>query len=476
MADRIQIQIEEMEALQSRLAGLSSELDEIRSRIRSVDLKRISGSEVKVRLSASSLKSVGCRLDDGDTVDCLSSIAGAVSKMGRYTDAVAGSIGMAADAFAATEKRLAWQFGGVMQGESSMFQSICRIAGFDPDHGKWTPEERKKFNDLISSGKLIIEGGMGMLIHNGVNYLLDSGGLLASYEEKSSLTGMKQTSKIYPGNSMLQTEFKAGFDTMGAKTKFNVKKQKEDEDPTLYFDKDGNPTEGKEEKELGQELDILSVGVSGGVSSSILYSEGKIEGDRGSAEGSIGVGNAEFIGSIQGGFGTYLPGEDGEMELYAGIDAQIGVSVSALNLEGSAEYELIDGVEVSAEGDISVLKGMAEATASIGIIGGEFVMHAKAGAEANLVEVNGEVGVDIGGVKGSVGAGVQVGIGASAEAGYKDGVISLDASLSIGVGVSINVELDVSGLVDGIGNAMESVGNAMESFADGLCSICAWWG
>jgi len=475
MADRIQIQIEQMEELRSQLMSLSSALHEIRSDIRHIDLERISGSQVRVRMSSSVLHCINRRLQDGDTLDCLDSVAGAVNEMGRYTHAVAGSIGMAADAFAETENRLVWRFGGLMQGESSMFQQICGIIGVDPDRSKWTTEQKKLFDDLIRTGKLVLDFGVGTLVHDGMKYFFDNSGVIATFEEKSSLTGLKQTAKIIGGGSMVEASQKLGFDTMGVKTSFDVVKQKENEDPTLYYDKDGNPIEGEKKKKLGQKVDVLSVGASGGMSASIWYEEGRVGDDQAWAEGSIGVGNAEFSGSIQGGFGVYLPGKDGELELYAGVDAQVGASVSALDLKGSAEWELCDAVSLSGEGDISVLDARAEASASFGIIGGEFVAHAKAGAEANLVEVNGEVGVDIGGVKGSVGAGVQVGIGASAEAGYKDGVISFDASLSIGVGVSVNVELDVSGLVDNVGNALESVGNAVESFADGVASICAWW-
>lgn len=475
MADRIQIHIEQMEELRSQLMSLSSALHEIKSDIRHIDLERVSGSQVRVRLPSSALHCINRSLQGGDTLDCLDSVVSAVSEMGRYTHAVAGSIGMAADAFAETENRLVCRFGGLMQGESSMFQQICGIIGVNLDRSKWTPDQKKQFDDLIRTGKLVLDFGVGMLVHDGIKYFFDNSGLIATFEEKSGLTGIKQTAKIIGGTSMVEANQKRGFDTIGAKTSFDVVKQKEIENPTLYYDKDGNPIEGKKKK-LGQKVDVLSVGASGGMSASILYGEGRIGNDQAWAEGSVGVGNAEFSGSVQGGLGVYLPGKDGELELYAGVDAKVGVSVSALDLKGSAEWELCDTVSLSGEGDISVLDAKAEASASFGIIGGEFMAYAKAGAEANLVEVNGEVGVDVGGVKGSVGAGVQVGVGASAEAGYKDGVISLDVSLSIGVGVSINVELDVSGLVDNVGNALESVGDAMESFADGLASICCWWG
>lgn len=472
MADRIRIQIEEMEALRGQMLSLSSALQDIRSDIGRVDLDRISGSEVRVHLSSSAFRSVGCSMSGGKTGDCLESIARVLDDMGRYTHAVAGSIGMAADAFADTEQKLVWRFGAMMQGEGSMFQEICGILGLDTDKSKWTSENHKAFDKLIESGQLVVDGGMALLIHEGKQYLLDENGLLASYEKKTGLSGVKETSRIFDGDGMKERTFKFGFENMGMKAKHDAIEKKKIKEGHRYFDKDGKPIDAKDvkkddSKKLGQKVGVLSIGATKSASVSAFHTEGKIENDKGKAEGSVGVLNAEAHSEVESGFGFYV-NKEGKEVLYAGVDAQMGVSVSAVEIEGSAEYELIDGFEVGLEGDISMLSAEAAIGAGLGVVGGKFVAYAEAGAEANLVEVNGEASVDIAGVKGTVGGGVQVGVGASAKAGYKDGVISFDASLSIGVGVSVNFELDVSGFVD-------NVGNAVQSFADGLSSICGWW-
>ena len=124
------------------------------------------------------------------------------------------------------------------------------------------------------------------------------------------------------------------------------------------------------------------------------------------SKGNIGIGNLGEKASAVGGFGVYLPGKNGEIQYYAGGAVEVGLSASALEMEGSAEYELCDWVDLSAEGDVSVLAGELTAGAGLGIIGGQFAAYVEAGAEANLVEVNGEIGLDVGGVKGTVGAGV----------------------------------------------------------------------
>lgn len=58
------------------------------------------------------------------------------------------------------------------------------------------------------------------------------------------------------------------------------------------------------------------------------------------------------------------------------------------------------------------------------------------------------MGVNIlgGEVEGKVG--VNFGIGAHADLGYKDGVIKADVGLSVGLGVSAAVEIDIGGMVN----------------------------
>lgn len=469
MADRIRIQTEQMQEISSQMTRLSSALRDIESRIRGLHIDRESGSEVEVRLPSGKLSSVECSLRSGEAAECLRKLSGVVNEMSRYTHAVAGSIGMAADAFDDTERMLTARFGALMGGEGSLFAGVCGVLGYDSDRSKWTSEMHDRFHSLISKGQLIIDGSMAMLIYGGVNYLFAGGGLIATFEETSGLSGVKRTAKLQAGHSLLEAQMEAGILSVGAQTKFTPLKKKKISEDSVTIDEDGNVVSGEEKKKLGQKLDILSIGASGSVSASAWHESGMYVGEHGSAEGSVDILTAEVHGSVKGGLGVYLPGKDGKSELYLGVDAEMGASVSAIDIKGSAEYELCDAVELSASGDVSVMTAGAYAAGGLGIVGGELVAYAKAGAEANLVEVNGEVGVDIGGVKGTVGAGVQVGVGASAEAGYKDGKITLDASVSLGVGVSINVELDIGGAID-------NVGNAIQSFADGLSSISAWWG
>ncbi|MGN0996883.1 MAG: hypothetical protein ACI4PG_08225 [Candidatus Ventricola sp.] len=469
MADRIRIQIEQMEELSNQLSQLASALSALDGEIRSVGLDRTSGSDVKLHLSCGTLRSTGQRVRGSNVRDCLNGLSRAAADLSRYTHAVAGSIGMSANAFADMERTLANRFSSLLNGNSATFGGICQALGFPGDMSRWTPKMRDEYRHLLTSGALVVDGNMALLKRGTTRYLIGPNGLLAELDEKTGLSGSKQTVKLFSGDSMFKSTVQTGLHVAGAKSKFEPIEQQKLFEDKVRLDTNGNPVTGDDPKDkLGQRVDILSAGVSASEAVSAWYRGGKAEGDNYKLEGEIGIGNAEVSGSIVGGFGTYLPGKDGKLHLNVGGQAEIGASVSALEMKGSAEYELCDAVSLSAGGDVSVMSGELEASAALGIIDGKFAAYASAGAEANLVEANGEVGVDIAGVKGIVGAGVQVGIGASAKAGYKDGVISLDASLSFGVGASVNLELDVSGLVD-------NVGEAVGSFVDGLGSISAWW-
>jgi len=468
MADQIRVHTEQMLELGRQAVRVSSAIDEIESQIRRLHLDRESGALARAQLHSAVLGCTGHGLRSGNMNECLESIAGTLNEVSRYTNALAGSIGMAADAFSDTERSLVVRFGGLMKGDSNVFRAICAVLHYDPDQKNWTLEMRNEFIQLINKGLIAVDGGIALLIHDGTNYLFDQNGLLATYEAKTGLSGIKTTTKIYPGNSMYEGKFQAGFLKGGLKHDVI-------EPNKIQYDKDGNKIEKTEEKKLGDKLKLLSIGVSGSQAVSAWYQQASVGNEHGEVEVSVGMLNAEAHGSVQGGFGVYLPGKDGKKTLYAGIDVEAGASVSALELKESAKYELCDMFGVSAESDVSVMKASATAGAGLGVVDGKVVAYAKAGAEANLVEVNGEVGLNVGGIEGKVGAGVQVGVGASAEAGYKDGVIKFDASVSVGVGVSINVELDVSGFVDNIGKAAESVGNAIGAVSDGISSICGWF-
>lgn len=486
MADRIRIQTELLEEIRSRLIDVSSALSRLGVQIRNIDVNRVSGSEVRIPLSFSSFSSIGCRMDGGSTLDCLRGLSYAAQEMGDYTRSVAGGVGVAADAFADTERGLALRFGGLMHAENGLFQNICDVIGFDSDVSHWTPEMQREFLEMQEDGRIVIDGNLALVIGGVVTQLIGPGGIIASFFQNSDSSGDHVTTKLDAPHISLKAE--GGISNFGPSGKTSVIDQNKIEEYKEYYDRNGNQTD-KTKKKLGERVQFLTAGISTGKTVSAWAEQGCLEGENYTASTQIGIGNIGATSYLNGGFGVYLPGKDGEMQLYLGGKGKIGVSASAIDLNASLEYELCDNVDLSVDGEVGLLSGKAELSAGFGIVGGELMGYAQIGAEANLIELEGKIGVDIGGVQGSVGADVKVGIGATAKAGYQDGVISFEIGASLGIGASINVELDVSNVVEGIGNALNDVGEAVEgignaigevgnavgSFVGGICSFCAWW-
>ena len=196
-------------------------------------------------------------------------------------------------------------------------------------------------------------------------------------------------------------------------------------------------------------------------------------GDHGSAY--FTVGNAEAHASIAGGFYAY--NADGKRIFSPGVKAEVGVSATAL--KGGVTGQLGDDM-LGVTGSVDAAAGKVEAKASIELgaldKNGRPQLNVEASAEAIAVEATGSVKANIlgGGIEGKVG--VNVGIGAHAKIGIKDGIIKCDIGASIGLGVSADIEIDVGGMVDtAIENAekiADAAGDAVEAVSD--AAEAAW--
>lgn len=159
--------------------------------------------------------------------------------------------------------------------------------------------------------------------------------------------------------------------------------------------------------------------------------------------------------------------------LSAGVSA--GASVSVLHMEGEAQLGN-DTLGIYGQVEVDALKAGLKGDASIGLYDkdGNFSpnVHAGVEAEAILAEASLKGGVKIAGTDIGVKGGVNVGFGAHADVGFKDGKFTADLGASLGVGLSLKVDIDVSGTVDavcdtaksvldGIGTAAESAGKAI---------------
>lgn len=163
----------------------------------------------------------------------------------------------------------------------------------------------------------------------------------------------------------------------------------------------------------------------------------------------------------------YTDPSTGKKKLRAAAGASLGYTLSAFST--SAEAQLGDsnlGAYVKGEAAAGKLEAKASGVIGLRDAKGKFnpTAHGKLSAEAIAAEASVKGGVKIAGADVGVKASVNVGIGAHAEAGYKDGVLSLDIGASLGVGGSVKLEIDVGGMVDAACGAAKSVWGAFTSW------------
>lgn len=247
-----------------------------------------------------------------------------------------------------------------------------------------------------------------------------------------------------------------------------------EEKETKYYDSFGNeiskndaPTFYKKELTLAELKKSVSANVS-------LY-DGTFTNDLlGGGSVNVVVGNAEAHANVSSGF--YVMGADGEKKFSPGVNAEVGASVTALDIEW--EQQWLGDEMLGLNSDVEVKAGDAGAKADIGVqIYGEDgklkpQFGASAKAEATAAELEGSVGVNVLGGEVGVSGSVSVGIGAHADVGYKDGVFKFDIGVSIGLGGSVGAEVDIGGMVDTVCDTAESSWNGLKK---GWKTVTSWF-
>lgn len=237
-----------------------------------------------------------------------------------------------------------------------------------------------------------------------------------------------------------------------------------EEKETKYYDSFGNeiskddaPTFYKKEMTLAELKKSISANAS-------LY-DGTFTNDLlGGGSVNVVMGNAEAHANISA--GLYVMGADGEKKFSPGVNAEVGASVTALDVEW--EQQWLGDEMLGLNSDVEVKAGDAGAKADIGVqLYGEDgklkpQFGASAKAEATAAELEGSLGVNVLGGEVGVSGSVSVGVGAHADVGYKDGVFKFDIGASIGLGGSVGSEVDIGGMVDTVCDAAESAWNGLE--------------
>lgn len=242
----------------------------------------------------------------------------------------------------------------------------------------------------------------------------------------------------------------------------------QDKDGNLYnsegkqIDKDGNLVENgktinpKDHDPLKREATLLEASREASVSKSIF--EGKYKYGEGN-EISAKVGNAEAHASLAA--GLYVLDGNGNKIFSPGVDAEVGTSVTALEVDWKQQWVGDKNLGLNTDAKVTVGKAEAQASATGQIFGKDGKLNVQAGvkgsAEAIAAKAEGKVGLNVAGGEVSAKGGVQVGIGAHADVGYRNGVIKCDVGAAIGVGVSLDVEVDVGGMVNTVVGKARSI-------------------
>ena len=245
----------------------------------------------------------------------------------------------------------------------------------------------------------------------------------------------------------------------------------EDKD-TTYYDKDGNIIDKKDAPTF-YKRQITLAEIKKQVQASVSIYKGTYDlGDWG--EVNVTVGEAEAHAGVSA--GLYVIGADGEKKFSPGVNAEVGASVTAL--EAGWENQLLgdENLGLNADAKVTVGKAEAKADATAQIFGDDgkldIQLGASAKAEAIAAEAEASAGINVLGGEVGVKGSVNVGIGAHADVGYRDGIFKVDIGASLGIGASVSFDVDVGGMVDTISDTATA---AWDGIKDGWNKFTSWF-
>lgn len=245
----------------------------------------------------------------------------------------------------------------------------------------------------------------------------------------------------------------------------------EDKD-TTYYDKDGNIINKKDAPTFyKRQITLAEIKKQVQVSAS-LYKGNYDLGDWGEVD--VTVGEAEAHASVSA--GLYVIGADGEKKFSPGVNAEVGASVTALEVGWENQLLGDENLGINADANVTVGQASAKVDATAQIFGDDGKLNmqlgASAKAEAIAAEVEGSVGVNVFGGEVGVKGGVNVGIGAHADVGYRNGIAKVDIGASLGIGASVSIEVDIGGMVDTISDTAEA---AWDGIKNGWKTFKSWF-
>lgn len=457
MANKIYINTDIYAHIADRLMDLSHELSECAASLSHVDTDRAAGGQLRIHLGGC-LASTGDALPSGWISSCVRSLRQIICELRDHTSDAADSVRQAMNLFEAVEAELSGM--ELRASRPAVFTNGRELAfaiGVGASILGEAVSDRAMQTITDGDAALAIGGDFAELIIGGIPIAACVGGL-ANPGAVSLIAPLIGRKPLIGDPNAVREMFESSVphslsDLWTA---------------DISVQAGGTDDLGRNDFEHVSPLaDRLSAGtISAGIGGSTSVWSAERTDTNGGLSASVTADLLKVSGEIGASAGLYAMevAEDGSTSyrLSPGAEARIGASAAAFEAGASANYELIDGVDVHTSVTGTVGEATANAEAKIGIVDGEVNLYAGAELEAIAGEVTGDVGINVAGVDGTVSASLNYGIGAHAEAGLEDGVFKVDVGVSVGVGGSIGFELDV-------GEALDNVVDAITGF-----SVSAW--
>ena len=475
MADRIKMDTDQLEAWAEQLGQVSGALSQAEAALRRVSTGEDWWRKVNMNRSIY-LKDAGRNVSISGGRDAVRELISAIDLYQDRTKQLKNVLNKNAGVFADAESEVLGLAQGSTQGNDSdvynaakkFSDAFAKVLKFHGSYDSWSKQMKEQYDALLKKFTEYTVNDDGDYVFTGedIALIIGANGFLKQvYEHSSNFLHREETTRNYKedgGYSEKKEEW--GFEALKGKHKFkegekNLWEKNNKDGKRFLGDKDGAET-----KRVGT---IFAAGYE---------QSGKVAKwhDEGSRSYGIASGNyssdalyAEYNYGITGGLYVSKVGKDGKeyFVFEPGVHAEVGGSAGVW--QGSADGRLGNDVfAVTGECGASFVEAEGKAELNLGIVDGKFAASAKASAEVNLVKAEGSVGVDIMGVEGKIGGSVSVGVGAHADIGYHDGKFRFDLGASVGVGGSITGEIDVSGLVENIGDAVDTLADAASDIGD----------
>lgn len=452
MADRIYANTDTYQQIARRLNLLAQELGDAASSLSRVNTDQEAGGTLRIGLGGR-LRSTGASMPDGQIASVVRSMRSIIRSLRDHTGDLADNVRKAASLIENVEHELARLEPGT--GEDAVYANGSKAQ----QAFQWAKEKFEEFVDFVFG-----EDGRQGLVIDGVNIaeLIDGDMSQWFIGPMNPLPGIGTI--LGPGGNPFDaiapvvnlSDF-LGYDhgplgiVPNGFNPFNGLNGEFFEGYSLTDYLDG--TVGDDMKGRLHDATSVSAEVSG--STSIFSWDGSVSNEHGSAEAHM-----DFM-KVEGEAGASAQLFDKDGNFNPGAEAHVGGSVTIFEAGASGEYELIDGVKAHGSANVTAGQASAEAEVNVGFDeDGNFNLNASASAEAILVEAKADIGVDIAGVDVKGSAGVNIGVGAHADVGYKDGVLKVDVGASLGIGLDLSLEVDVGGAID---NAKDFVNDAYDN-------------